>query len=329
MTDDGRDRPEPVAPPTTSGSHAALGEGREFDAIRRMLDRWGPRARAIGDDAAVIEGIRSRKLVASIDTSVENVHFMREWLSPAETGYRAATAALSDLAAMGAEPLGILAAIGLPDSWLHDLDGIADGIGEAAAFAAAPILGGDLSSATELTLTFTVLGAASSPLLRTSAHPGDRVYVTGRLGGSLAALRALQQGLEPLPEHRSRFARPVARLREAVWLSRHGANAAIDISDGLRSDLEHIAAASGVTLVIDLDRLPTLAGLSPIDAAQSGEEYEIVVMSSRDIDAAAFQKRFGVALSRIGNVESGPSEVRFVADGKPVQVPRGYLHFGH
>ena len=88
--------------------HTPLGDGAEFDVIRRMLERWGPRARRIGDDAAVITSVGERALVVSTDTSMENVHFRREWLRPEEIGYRAAAAALSDLAAMGAKPLGML-----------------------------------------------------------------------------------------------------------------------------------------------------------------------------------------------------------------------------
>jgi thiamine-monophosphate kinase len=91
--------------------HTPIGKGIEFDAIRRMIERWGLNARSVGDDAAVIPSIGDRSLVVSTDTSVENVHFRREWLSAQEIGYRATAAALSDLAAMAARPLGILVAI--------------------------------------------------------------------------------------------------------------------------------------------------------------------------------------------------------------------------
>lgn len=318
-----------IRTPSETGHHlhTPLGRGTEFDAIRRMLERWGPRARRIGDDAAVITTLGDRVLVVSTDMSVENVHFRREWLTPQEIGYRAAAAALSDLAAMGARPVGMLSALAIPDSWRGSLDAIGDGIGEAAALADAPIIGGDISRGTELSLTFTVLGAARRVLFRTAARPGDRVYLTGRLGGSGAALVALQNGLEPEPSHREKFARPVPRIREAIWLSERGATAAIDISDGLSADLAHVAAASRVSIAVDLDSICTASGVSPVGAAVSGEEYEIAVTSPVDIDIIAFEQEFGLELTRIGVVEHGPADVSFSLGGARVEVPPGYLHF--
>ncbi|MEO8576388.1 MAG: thiamine-phosphate kinase [Gemmatimonadales bacterium] len=318
---------EPRSSGDVSKSHTPLGVGAEFDAIRRMLERWGPRARRIGDDAAVITTLGDRAFVISMDTSVENVHFRREWLSPEEIGYRAAAAALSDLAAMGANPLGLLVAIGLPLEWKSNLDAIGDGIGEAAAIADAPIIGGDMSRASELSITITVIGTARDVLFRTAARPGDKVYVTGALGGSQAALRELIAGREPDPLHRARFAHPVPRIQEAVWLSGHGATSAVDISDGLAADVAHMAAASRARISIDLGLLPTVDGVSPIDAAGSGEEYELVVTSPFNIDQHAFRDAFNVELTRIGMVEQGKPEARFTIDGKQVEVPPGYLHF--
>lgn len=307
--------------------HTPLGGGAEFDAIRRMLERWGPRARRIGDDAAVITTLGERALLVSTDTSVENVHFRSGWLTPEEIGYRATAAALSDLAAMGAKPIGLLAAIALPEEWRSKLDALGDGIGEAAELADAPILGGDMSRASELSLTITVLGTARDVLYRTTARPGDSVYVTGSLGGSLAALRDLEAGRLQVPAQRQRFAHPVPRLHEAVWLSRKGATAAIDISDGLAADLGHLAAASRVRIIIDLDSVPRFEGASAEDAVRSGEEYEIVVTSPADLEPHAFRERFGLELTKIGTVEKGSAEVRFMADGERVEIPTGYLHF--
>ena len=161
----------------------ALGPGREFDAIRAMVERWGSRARGIGDDAAIITMPRGDALIASVDSSVEGRHFRRGWLSPREIGCRAVVAALSDLAAMAARPLGVLVALAVPVSWRSDLTAIADGIGNAVERARTVILGGNLSDAGELSITTTVLGSAFAPLTRAGARVGDRVYVTGRLGG--------------------------------------------------------------------------------------------------------------------------------------------------
>jgi len=307
--------------------HTPLGGGSEFDVIRRMLERWGPRARRIGDDAAVITNVGDRPLIVSTDTSVENVHFKREWLSPQEIGYRAAAAALSDLAAMGANPLGMLSALAIPESWRGSIDAIGDGIGDAAELSGAPIIGGDMSLGAELSLTFTVLGTANDVLFRTGARPGDRVYVTGRLGSSGATLLALQQGRIPDPVHREKFAHPVPRIREAAWLAEQGAASGIDISDGLGTDLAHLAAASRVRILIDLGSIRTAPGIEPADAASSGEEYEIVVTSPSDLDIIAFEEKFKVELTPIGHVEHGPAALTFLLDGREAETPSGYLHF--
>ncbi len=113
--------------------HVALGRGAEFDAIRRMLARWGDAAREIGNDTATVDVPPGHRIVASTDTSVEGVDFRREWLTPPEIGYRATAAALSDLAAAAASPLGVLLAITVPTNWREVLEGIADGVGAGSA----------------------------------------------------------------------------------------------------------------------------------------------------------------------------------------------------
>ena len=293
-----------------------------------MLARWGATASGIGDDAAVMSStVSGARHIASTDVSVENVHFRRGWITPQEIGYRATAAALSDLAAMAAEPLGILVALTLPDAWRGDLDEIADGIGEAAAGCSTRILGGDLSGGRDLALAITVLGAAERPLLRSGAHAGDLVYVTGTLGGPLAALNAFLDNRPPSPEDRARFVRPVPRIREAIGLAKRGVSAATDISDGLAADLENIAVASGVCISISLDRLPVVSGVSPAEAAGSGEEYELVVTSPVALEAQAFEREFGLPLTQIGAVEAGRPLVSVFDHGAPVPTPVGYFHF--
>ncbi len=318
---------EPRSPKESYFSpHTSLGPGNEFDAIRRLLERWGPRARRIGDDAAMITTLGERVVVSSIDSSVENVHFRRDWLTPEEIGYRSAMAALSDLAAMGSTPVGMLVALTIPESWGSSLDAIGDGIGEAAAASDALILGGDMSAGNVLSLTFSVIGTARDVMCRTAARSGDRVYVTGRLGGPWSALQDLQAGHAPADLARRRFARPVARIREAIWLSEHGATAAVDVSDGLAADLGHVAAASRVTITVDLEKLPVIEGVSPIDAARSGEEYEIAVTSQGELNVTEFESKFLLGLTVIGEVTAGDAEVRVMHHGARVEAPPGYLH---
>jgi thiamine-monophosphate kinase len=292
-----------------------------------MLTRWGPLADDIGDDAAVLSAISAGSLVVSTDTAVENVDFRRGWLDPREIGYRATAGALSDLAAMAATPIGILLAVTLPDDWRTDIDALADGVGDAARECSTRIVGGDLSAGRDLSFTITVLGLADHPLRRSAARAGDRVYVTGELGGPAAALAAISGGRTPDPEHRARFAHPVPRIREAQWLANHGATAATDISDGLATDLANLAAASGVCISLSLDRIPKMKGVESRDAAESGEEYELAVTSPRVIDTRAFHAEFGIPLTEVGAVETGRPIVRVFDHGAPVPTPPGYMHF--
>lgn len=312
--------------PQVFSPHIPLGGGREFDAIRRLLERWGPRARCIGDDAAVVH-TPGEHTVVSMDTSVEDVHFRRDWLSAAEIGYRSAAAALSDLAAMGARPIGMLAALTIPDDWRSLLDEIADGIGDAAASFEAPILGGDLSRGDRLSLTFTVMGASPTLLCRSTAKAGDLVYMTGSVGAAGSALRDFEAGILPGDATRKKFVHPEPRIREAIWLAGAGATSAVDISDGLVADLGHIAAASRVEISIDLERINASEGIAPIEAAASGEEYEILATAPGDLDSASFQTLFGIELTCIGTVSEGEPRVRVFYQGDEVQPPSGYLHF--
>jgi thiamine-monophosphate kinase len=305
----------------------ALGGGAEFDAIRRMLARWGSRAEGIGDDAAVLRLPRGDALVASVDTAVEGRHFQRHWFTPREIGYRAVAAALSDLAAMAATPVGILVAITVPESWRASLDELADGIGDAADMAKTKIRGGNLAGGSELSMTTTVLGSAFSPATRSGAREGDTLYVTGRFGGPRAALGQLLAGL-PGGEHRRRLAHPVPRLAEARWLVDAGASAMIDVSDGLAADAGHLAAASGVRLELDASIVPRVNGVDTEQALGSGEEYELLVTSPRELDTASFAKRFGHPLTGIGRVAAGQPGSVDVRGARFASVA-GYDHFNH
>lgn len=316
-----------MSAPTTTG--ATLGPGREFASIARWVRQWGTRAHGIGDDAAILDVPGGTRLVVSTDTTTEDVHFRRAWLKPAEIGWRAAMAALSDLAAMGADPLGVLIALGAPPSWDAALDDVLQGVGDACAAAKAPIIGGDTTRAPILTLSITVLGTASAPMRRDGARPGDTIFVTGSLGGPGGALQAWLAGGTPRPTHRARFAKPLARLGMGAWCAGNGATAGIDISDGLVSDAGHVAAASGVRMVIELARVPVLGGVAARDALASGEEYELLLTGPAGMAAAGKAARVG-SLIAIGTVQAptlaDPAGV-VVQDG-PLRVdpPAGYDH---
>jgi thiamine-monophosphate kinase len=280
-----------------------LGPGPEFDAIREMLRRWGPRASGIGDDAALLDVPPGQQLAVSTDSSVEGVHFRRGWLTPREIGYRATVAALSDLAAMAAAPIGLVSALALPNDWQESLHEITDGIGEAAGAFHTLIVGGNITRGPQLSLTITVLGSVAVPLLRSGVRPGDTLYVTGELGASAAALRRLLAEQVPLAAHRLRFARPVPRLAEARWLATNGATAAIDVSDGLVAELGHLAAASRIRVVLDEAAVPVVQGASRDEALRGGEEYELVV-AGRALDIATFSAVHHLPLTAIATTRA-------------------------
>ncbi len=312
-------------------AHLRLGPGAEFDALRGLLRQWGSIAVGIGDDAAILDVPAGHRLIVSTDTSVEDVHFRRAWLTPEEIGWRAVQSALSDLAAMAAAPMGILVALSVPAAWRVDLGALAEGIGEAARASGAPIVGGDVTDTARLALSITAMGHTTAPLRRSGAQVGDLLFVTGVLGGPASALAAWGAGGTPGEAHRERFARPVARIAAGAWLARAGAHAAIDISDGLTGESSHIAAASNVRCVIDVDAVPCLPGVAPAVAMSSGEEYELLVAAAPD-DAAAFAAEFsraneGLRLTAVGRVESTTrSSGEVVATRNGVQVPLTGAH---
>lgn len=307
----------------------AFGPGEEFRFIRRLIRRFGQLAVGIGDDAALIHVPRDNMMAISTDTSVENVHFRRDWLTMDEIGYRATTAALSDLAAMGASGVGVLTALVTPAESRENLDALGNGIARAAVAAGVRIYGGDTSRGSVLSLTTTVFGNSREAMRRDTARAAHHVYVTGVLGGPGAALRALSNGTVVPDAMRDRFANPRARIREGRWLAGRGARAAIDISDGLIADAAHIAAASNVRIGIHLDRIPIMEGVDPIDAVQSGEEYELLLTSAIPLDCEAFKDRFGIPLTEIGTVTDGEPGVQAMMNGVPVDFDlSGYDHFG-
>lgn len=309
-----------------STKHTALGAGAEFALIDKMRKRWGALANGIGDDAAMLQVPRGEQLVASTDSALEGVHFKRAWITPREIGYRAVTAALSDLAAMGAAPLGVLVSLQLSKAALKSINGIADGIGDAVKAAGTGIVGGNLSRGDVLGVTTTVLGHAYAPLKRSGARPGDILYVTGKLGGPAAALRAFKSGKKPGREAGARFAHPMARIAEARWLATRGAVACIDVSDGLIADAGHLAAASAAAIDIDAERIPLVKGATLTDALSGGDEYELLVAMRAPIAEGEFTSRFGVTITPVGRFVEGPPSVRS-GHAKRVAARRGHDHF--
>lgn len=314
-----------------------LGAGAEFDRIRAIARALGPAAAGLGGDCAVIPESPGSNLVLSTDISVENVHFRVEWLSLEEIGWRAAAAALSDLAAAGAGAVGILTALTVPGSAPQSaVVEVMRGAGAAAAAADGVVLGGDLSSGDAWNIAVTVVGRAARPVSRRGAAPDDGVWVTGRLGAARAALEAWRQGREPDAHARGAFAHPAPRISAGRWLAAHGASAMLDLSDGLAGDAGHLAAASDVGLAIDLDLLPVAPaartaaqglGVAPARfAAEGGEDYELLAtLPAGFASADSFEAAVGIPLTRIGSVRAG-SGIRFRLAGADL-VLTGFDHF--
>jgi thiamine-monophosphate kinase len=310
----------------------------EFERLAKIAATLGPRARDLGDDCAILAPGDGR-LAVSTDSSVEGIHFRLDWLDHGEVGWRAAASALSDLAAEGASPAGVLAALVVPPAASDgEVVALMDGVGQAAESVRAAVLGGDLSRGPSWIVAVTVLGWARRPVTRAGARPGDGLWVTGELGGARAALEAWKRGDQPSPETRAAFAHPIPRIVAGHMLAEAGALAMIDVSDGLGGDARHLAEQSRVAVELDLGAVPaSLAcldearrlGVSPQQfAAVGGEDYELLAAMppAFDTDAAhAFARDTGVALTRVGSVAAG-SGVRASQGGRAVTL-QGYDHF--
>ncbi len=289
----------------------------------------------IGDDAAVLRP-QSDQLVVTVDVAVEGVHFSAELLSLVDVGYRSMNAAVSDLAAMGARPLAALSSlivpVLLPESQLYQ---VVRGQAEAAKLLQCPIVGGNLSRGGELSITTTVLGEASRPLLRAGARAGDELWLLGEVGLSAAGLHILKKGPPRASDLATRrcvaaFRRPRARLAEG-WELLGRARAAIDISDGLASDAGHLAKASRVQLILDerglgatlapeLVRAAAALRLSALELALTGgEDYALLATGprrSRPKDAVV-----------IGEVVKGCGVVLRDTTGRLRPAGTGFDHF--
>jgi thiamine-monophosphate kinase len=309
-----------------------LGEFGAIARIERAAARSLQRARGvvlgIGDDAAVLRPAPGEDVVVTTDALVEGVHFRFATQSPRAVGRRALVATLSDLAAMGARPLGCLLALAAPPGLpVRVLDGLLGGILREGRVHGCPLVGGNLARARETSLTLTAVGAVARgrALTRRGARPGDRICVTGTLGGAALEVARAERGS-------GRVRRvPVPRLAAGRALSRlPGLGACIDVSDGLEADLAHLLAPEGLAAELDPARVPRppgfeaacrRLGLDPEPLALGGgEDYELLfTLRPGAPSAARLARRLGVRVSEIGRVVRGPR-------GRPAPA-RGFRHF--
>lgn len=314
---------------------------RELELIAELGSLLGdgyadPRVlRGVGDDAAVV---RARGCaVISLDTMVDGVHFRTGELSSEEIGHRALAGALSDLAAMGCRPGEAYMSLGVPDGFeLGSGRALIDGARTLAERFGVTIAGGDIVRAPALTVGFTVVGWCDDPgelVGRDGAQAGDLVGITGELGGAGAGLAMLEGRLAAAdPEQaavlRERYARPLPRLEEGVAIAGSGASAMIDISDGLATDADHVARASGVSLELTLGALPLAPAATPELAATAGEDYELCVCappSARGrIESALASLPHSARITWIGRASTADTPSVVFLDSS--EELRGYEH---
>jgi thiamine-monophosphate kinase len=240
----------------------------------------------IENDTAEIAGV-----VVTQDALVEGVHFRLDWMSWRDLGFRAAAVNLSDLAAAGATPEGLLVSLGAPAATrLEDVLDLYEGLADAGV----PVVGGDTTRAETVIVSVTAVGRSDRVPGRAGGRPGDLLVVTGPLGAAGAAFR------------RGAYVRPPLRLAEGRRLAAH-AHAMLDVSDGIARDAGHLATRSGCRVVVDLDRVPLAPG-AELDDLAFGEDYELLA-------AVADPSGFSV----IGRCNDGTGVV-LLRDGEPAAL---------
>lgn len=317
---------------------------KEFQIIEKYFSTIGPNrkdvALGIGDDCALVQPAKGKQIAISCDTLVEGVHFFAD-MPPKALGYKSLAVNLSDLAAMGAEPAWMTLAISMPEvdeSWLAPF---CEGLAEAADYYGVSLIGGDTTKGHK-SFTITIHGQVQQgmALTRAGAKIGDWIYVTGTLGDSALGLDILRNVVTVEPECRefliNRHYNPTPRVLAGQALRGH-ASSAIDLSDGLISDLGHILKASKLGAVIEADSIPlSKSMLASVSLEQAlgyaltgGEDYELlftVPESERGaIDTALLHA--GVKFIKIGQLCAGNS-IKFTLHGKPFTPEyKGFTHF--
>ena len=301
---------------------------RTMPALDRSLVRVG-----IGDDAAVIRPLSDGyETVITTDQLVENTHFTR--VHPADAlGAKLLVRGVSDVAAMGGEPVWFLLSLCLAD-WCSELwvkqflDGVFQRV-NVLQTSGLPLIGGDLAHGGSFSAHVTVAGSVPTEraLLRSGAGEGDLLYVSGELGGSALGLERLLAGSTPDDPAVQRHIRPEPRLALGRFLIDAGASAAMDISDGLSIDAARLAKASGLAVEIEGERLPRYLGASEAQVWHGGEEYEILFAAPPD--CAIPDQLDGLRVSRIGRFRAGAGVLRRERGASTAVPLEGFDHFSH
>jgi thiamine-monophosphate kinase len=313
----------------------------EFDIIARYFARKSARGDVllgIGDDAAVLDSQPGRKLVIAMDTIVEGVHFPVD-TDAADIGYRALAVNLSDIAAMGAEPAWMTLSLCLPRANEQWLSGFANGLFELAQDYGIALVGGDTVRG-PLVITVQIAGWVEQNrwLTRSGAKPGDLLFVSGIPGEAAAGLSVIQRrmmGGEAGSFLKHRFLRPRPRVELGLQL-RNVATAAMDVSDGLLTDLKKLCAASACGAQLNVDSLPESASMRELFEADDGlqfalaggDDYELLfTLPPERVGALRNALQLQQRVTQIGVITADTS-VHCLRDGQPFRIKRsGYDHF--
>ena len=324
----------------------ALGEFGLIDALRRRArvarSAW---SESIGDDAAVLRPRPNTELVLTADALVEDIHFRFATTDARSLGHKALAVNLSDLAAMGATPRGFLLSLALPPIALPErLEGFVSGLLATAKKYRCPLVGGDIVSSPVWMFSITAVGEVprGKALLRRGARIGDRIMLSGDVGGSALGLQLLEASAAREPRARPfvrRHLRPTPRVEAGERLLRWGvATAVIDVSDGVVQDLGHIAQFAGSCAEIDVEDLPLPRGFRAACSRLGLEAHELALAGGEDFEllftvgpnapaAKVFSKRLGCPISEIGVLRRGRGVVAR-RGGEPLRLSAGgFEHF--
>lgn len=292
----------------------------------------------IGDDAAVLPNVHgANRYVISKDLLVENVHFRTKYLTPEDLAHKALHVNLSDIAAMGAEPLYILCGISIPSNlqdyalrFLNSLTATCQNVG-------VTLIGGDTTASKDrLFISITAIGTApeSNIKYRNGAKVGDLICIVGNLGFAHLGFLGLEQSLTTDTKYINSFLRPEAKIKEGIWLGKQFAvNSMMDISDGLYIDLRRLISSSKKHAVLDIDLLQNHLNpdVSVQIALEGGEDYGLLVTIHQDSFeelSHSFMESFGYDLKVVGHITDGDG-LSFKQDNKPAEiVVNHFAHFG-
>ncbi len=322
---------------------------REDEILKKLFTFYKPNPRVIvgpGDDCAILSQMVNKNLVITNDAFIENIHFKYELLSFYEIGYKAVSAVLSDIAAVGGKPLAILISLNVSQRALNRIEEIYKGISDVCDKFCVSILGGNIEKYDRLELHITAIGEVKKEMevLRSGAKIGDLIAITGDIGRSRGFLIAYERNLISgvkwwINEMREKFTKPIPRIEEMnKILSNISVNACIDISDGLGIDGYRMANSSEVQILIYADKLPIKDSVKYLAkkleikdwfiAVESGEEYELL-LSIPNKEAKKIEK-LNLPLTVIGEVVEDKPGIYILDDGLKIDISkRGYDAFAN